>query len=193
MPNKSIIMVVDDQPDFVEGVKLILEIEGYEVWTASNGQQALERLQNLVQQPGLKDTTKKLPQLILADIMMPVMDGYTLYNHTQNNESLRTIPFIFLTAKTGPADLQQGKELGVEDYLTKPCVPDVLLASVRGQLKDNKFNKVELTSQPVLSQTPVLTEKVASKRSNLSNALYVLLAIVILVTILLLAVDATTF
>jgi CheY-like chemotaxis protein len=193
MPNKSIIMVVDDQPDFVEGVKLILEIEGYEVWTASNGQQALERLQNLVQQPGLKDTTKKLPQLILADIMMPVMDGYTLYNHTQNNESLRTIPFIFLTAKTGPADLQQGKELGVEDYLTKPCVPDVLLASVRGQLKDNKFNKVELTSQPVLSQTPALTEKVASKRSNLSNALYVLLAIVILVTILLLAVDATTF
>jgi CheY-like chemotaxis protein len=124
---------------------------------------------------------------------MPVMDGYTLYNHTQNNESLRTIPFIFLTAKTGPADLQQGKELGVEDYLTKPCVPDVLLASVRGQLKDNKFNKVELTSQPVLSQTPALTEKVASKRSNLSNALYVLLAIVILVTILLLAVDATTF
>ena len=128
-------MVVDDQADFVEGVKLILEEEGYNVWTASNGREALDRLTDNLTVVDSQPETKSLPKLILADIMMPIMDGYALYEHTQANTHLKYIPFVFLTAKTDSTDIQRGKDLGVEDYLTKPCLPDVLLASVRGQLK----------------------------------------------------------
>lgn len=135
---KPIIMIVDDQPDFIEGVKLILEVEGYEVWTASNGREALDRLQNVAETRS-KGLVGALPDLILADIMMPVMDGYVLYEHTQEHPALGNIPFVFLTAKTGSSDLQYGKQLGVEDYLAKPCSPDVLLASVRGQLGGGKL------------------------------------------------------
>ena len=128
-------MVVDDQPDFVEGVKLILEVEGYEVWAASNGQEALDQLEDVASKMGTDPGWTALPSLILADIMMPIMDGYALYEHAQASPALKTIPFTFLTAKTSSTDLEYGKELGVDDYLMKPCAPDVLLASVRGQLK----------------------------------------------------------
>jgi len=135
--SKPLIMVVDDQVDFVEGVKLILEEEGYNVWTAFNGREALDQLQQSLHNDDLSATIKSLPDLILADIMMPIMDGYTLYENTQSNAHLRPIPFVFLTARTDSADIERGKELGVEDYLTKPCLPDILLASVRGQLIPN--------------------------------------------------------
>ena len=148
---KSIIMVVDDQPDFVEGVKLILEVEGYQVWTASNGREALDRLE-IVAEERAKGLVGALPDLILADIMMPVMDGYVLYEHTQEHAALENIPFVFLTAKTGAGDLQYGKELGVEDYLRKPCSPDVLLASVRGQLMSKK---------PAFEQPQFLDDKIS--------------------------------
>ncbi len=136
---KPIIMVVDDQADFIEGVKLILEAEGYEVWTALNGQLAMEELRTsfknrreLSQNGGY---VKSLPDLILADIMMPVMDGYGLHEKVRGNPFLNHIPFVFLTAKTEQDDIRHGKELGADDYLSKPCQPDDLLATVRGKLK----------------------------------------------------------
>ena len=136
---KPIIMVVDDQADFIEGVKLILEAEGYEVWTALNGQLAMEELRTsfknrreLNQNGGYVNA---LPDLILADIMMPVMDGYGLHEKVRGNPFLNHIPFVFLTAKTEQEDVRHGKELGADDYLSKPCQPDDLLATVRGKLK----------------------------------------------------------
>jgi DNA-binding response OmpR family regulator len=76
-----------------------------------------------------------LPDLILADIMMPLMDGFTFYERVVSNPYLNHIPFIFLTAKSSGDDIRQGKELGVDDYLTKPFAPEDLLASIRGKLK----------------------------------------------------------
>ena len=137
---KPIVMVVDDQPDFIEGVKLILESEGYEVWTANNGQVALDDLHTSFKnrrqtgENGQK-SSKSLPDLILADIMMPVMDGYSLHEKVRDNPFLSHIPFVFLTAKTDDSDVRHGKELGADDYLSKPCQPDDLLATVRGKLK----------------------------------------------------------
>ncbi len=154
----AIIMVVDDQVDFVEGIKLVLDQEGYGVWTAFNGQEALEQLLDHANNAGLP-YPKPLPTLILAEIMMPIMDGYALYEHTQSDPRLKHIPFIFLTAKTSDEDLEYGKNLGVEDYLTKPCVPDVLLASVRGQLKHGQPQ-----FQPQL--TPVNLQEDVEKSSN---------------------------
>jgi CheY-like chemotaxis protein len=139
MENRTVILVVDDQPDFVEGVKLILEAEGYEVWTAINGQAALDELQtsfkNRRSSNGDGTNKKYLPDLILADIMMPVLDGYGLHEKVSNNPYLNHIPFVFLTAKTEADDIRYGKETGVDDYITKPCQPDDLLATVRGKLK----------------------------------------------------------
>ena len=137
---RPIIMVVDDQPDFIEGVRLILETEGYEVWTANNGRDALEELHASFKnrQQGNengKNSDKYLPDLILADIMMPVMDGYGLHEKVRGNPFLNHIPFVFLTAKTDDTDVRHGKELGADDYLSKPCQPDDLLATVRGKLK----------------------------------------------------------
>ncbi len=140
MDEKQIIMVVDDQPDFIEGVKLILEAEGYEVWTAFNGQNALDSLQESFTNRHSVDENedlhqKYLPDLILADIMMPTMDGYALHDNIRGNPFLNHIPFVFLSAKTDDPDIRHGKELGADDYLTKPCQPDDLLATVRGKLK----------------------------------------------------------
>ncbi|GEM_PF-2228739 len=135
---KPIIMVVDDQPDLIDGVKLILEVEGYEVWTAANGQHALDKLESTFMRRNEQGGGKALPDLILADIMMPVMDGYTLFQRVKANQYLRDIPFIFLTAKVDDVDIRRGKELGVDDYLTKPAQPDDLLSSIRGKLKHSK-------------------------------------------------------
>ena len=136
--NKTVILVVDDQPDFVEGVKLVLESEGYEVWTAANGQAALDELLTSFTNRHRNDNgeeAKYLPDLILADIMMPLLDGYGLHEKISGNPFLNHIPFVFLTAKTEADDIRHGKALGADDYITKPCQPDDLLATVRGKLK----------------------------------------------------------
>ncbi|MDM8527904.1 response regulator [Anaerolineales bacterium HSG24] len=138
---KPVIMIVDDQPDLIDGIKLILEQEGYEVWTATNGQIALNRLEDAFLKPYTPDdidksskSSKILPDLILADIMMPIMDGYGLYQRVRANPYLNHIPITFLTAKVDAGEIRKGKKLGVDDYLTKPCLPDDLLASVEGKL-----------------------------------------------------------
>lgn len=137
---KLVVLVIDDQPDLVEGIKFVLEQEDYEVWTAANGQLALNKLENAFKRAteNNSDAKKALPDLILADIMMPVMDGYELYDKVRRNPYLNHIPFTFLTAKVDGEAIRQGKEMGVDDYLTKPCAPDDLLASVRGKLKRNE-------------------------------------------------------
>lgn len=168
--SKSIIMVVDDQADFVEGVKLILEEEGYSVWTASNGREALDLLTANLNTSDIEPRAKPLPDLILADIMMPIMDGYVLYEHTQANPHLKYIPFVFLTAKTEVSDIEHGKELGIEDYLTKPCLPDVLLASVRGQLRNTVAK-----SQPEMTTT----EQVVGGPSSLLGSGITLLIVLV--------------
>ncbi|MBN1487833.1 MAG: SUMF1/EgtB/PvdO family nonheme iron enzyme [Anaerolineae bacterium] len=119
----AIILVVDDNPDLVDGVKLTLEMEGYQVLTATSGEQALDVLGRIT------------PDLILADIMMPGVDGYELYDKVHEDERWVQVPFIFLTAKTNKDDISRGKEMGVDDYITKPFDPQVLVSVVRGRLK----------------------------------------------------------
>jgi DNA-binding response OmpR family regulator len=117
------ILVVDDEPDLLDNVSLALETEGYQVLTAANGVEALARLQ-----------TNPI-DLILADIAMPDMNGYQLYERVRQNPEWVTIPFIFLTARSLDSDIRYGKELGVDDYLTKPIRAGDLLAVVRGKLR----------------------------------------------------------
>jgi DNA-binding response OmpR family regulator len=132
------ILVVDDEPDLLENIVLALEAENYHVLTAHDGVEALTVLQS---QP---------VNLILADIAMPDMNGYQLYERVRESPNWVIIPFIFLTARTMDSDVRYGKELGVDDYLTKPIRIADLLAAVRGKLH----------------RAQQLTESVAQSRSS---------------------------
>jgi CheY-like chemotaxis protein len=136
--SKTLIMVVDDQPEVLGALRMMLEDEGgYQVMVATNGQHALERLEAALKrkrQVG-ESSQKFVPDLILSDIAMPVMDGYDFYEKTRANPYLNHIPFVFLTAMQTEEDVRRGKELGVDDYLLKPVQTADLLATVRGKLR----------------------------------------------------------
>jgi DNA-binding response OmpR family regulator len=123
MKTEGLILVVDDQPNLREYVQQVLNLEGYQVLTARNGVEALEILES---QP---------VNLILADIAMPRMNGYQLHERVMANPQWVMIPFVFLTARSQDSDIRYAKELGVDDYLTKPFNREDLLAVVRGKLR----------------------------------------------------------
>jgi signal transduction histidine kinase len=116
------ILVVEDQELLRIAIRDILELEGYAVLTANDGVEALEVME------------KVRPDLILADIMMPRMDGYTLYEQVRARPAWVPIPFIFLTARAEKEDVIKGKALGAEDYITKPFDPQLLVVAVRAKL-----------------------------------------------------------
>jgi two-component system sensor histidine kinase/response regulator len=116
------ILVVDDNPLIVTVLKGLFASEAYHVCIANNGQEAL----------GVLD--KKYVDLIVCDVMMPVMDGYELHQAVRKNPEFSHIPFVFLTALSETSDINQGKELGADDYVVKPFDPRDLLAIVKGKI-----------------------------------------------------------
>jgi putative two-component system response regulator len=122
-PNSSTaILVVEDHDILREGLQILLEVEGYQVTTACNGLDALQRMERC------------LPHLILSDITMPEMDGLTFYQKVRSLSSGVTIPFIFLTALGEPDAVLASRQLGAEDYLVKPVERQELLATIRSRL-----------------------------------------------------------
>jgi CheY-like chemotaxis protein len=119
MDNKYHILVVEDHEPLLLGIQDILESEGYTVWTATDGVEALQVME------------QRRPDLIIADIMMPAMDGYALYETIRGHPEWAAIPVIFLTSKAENEDLLRGEALGVEGYITKPFDPDRLLEQVQ--------------------------------------------------------------
>ena len=114
------ILICDDQPDIVNALKIYLAPEGYQLWEAFTGAQALEIVKS-------RDI-----HLILLDVMMPVMDGITA---TAKIREFSNVPIILLTAKSETADKVLGLNVGADDYITKPFVPVEVLARVRSQLR----------------------------------------------------------
>ena len=114
------VLICDDQPDIVNALKIYLKPEGYQLFTACNGKEALE----MVQQQDI--------HLILLDVMMPVMDGITA---TSKIREFSNVPIILLTAKSETEDMVLGLNMGADDYITKPFVPVEVLARVRSQLR----------------------------------------------------------
>lgn len=114
------ILICDDQKDIVNALKIYLAPEGYQLFEAYNGKEALE----IVRQQEI--------HLILLDIMMPVMDGMQA---TARIRKISNAPILFLTAKSETEDLVQGLNAGADDYITKPFVPEEVLARVRSQLR----------------------------------------------------------
>lgn len=132
---KARLLVVEDEPNLLQGIHEILKLDGYDVITAQNGQEALSALHEIDGNP---------PDLIVSDIMMPKMDGIELLGEVRKHNGWVTIPFIFLTAKGEKADVQRGKIMGVDDYLTKPFDADDLLVAVESRLRRQQtLNQVQ--------------------------------------------------
>ncbi|MGH8910960.1 MAG: response regulator, partial [Acidimicrobiia bacterium] len=117
------ILVVDDDPDILQVVRVNLELEGYEVDTAFDGQEALDK------------ATDDPPDLILLDIMMPRMDGLTALHRIRGHASTGNTSIILLTARGLPEDRVRGLELGADDYITKPFDVSELVARVKAVLR----------------------------------------------------------
>ena len=123
MPEK--ILVVDDDPDILDAVSMILESQGYQVVTARNGVE------------GLANLKAEMPNLMILDLLMPKMDGFAVLKELQDPRwsKYRDIPILILTSVREEAsrrryELETGLELGVDDYIEKPMPPDVLLDRV---------------------------------------------------------------
>ena len=116
------LLVVDDEPNLLVAVAACLRGEGYEVTTARGGREALVRL------------AETMPDLIVSDIRMPGMDGYTLARHIRSSARTALVPIVFLTAKDETADRIEGFRNGVDAYLTKPFEPDELVAVIKSIL-----------------------------------------------------------
>lgn len=123
MDEKKRILVVDDEADLVEMLKMRLEANNYEVMFAYDGQEALDKAR------------KEKPDLIILDLMLPKMDGYKVCRMLKFDEKYKKIPIILFTARAQESDQKMGKEVGADAYVTKPFEPKVLLGKIEELLK----------------------------------------------------------
>ncbi|MBD0321567.1 MAG: response regulator, partial [Gemmatimonadetes bacterium] len=154
-PERTRILVVDDVPDNVDILDARLSSRGYEVVTATNGQEALDRVHG------------EAPHLILCDVMMPVIDGFEVSRRIKSDTSLPFIPIILVTAKDTAEDIVEGLEAGADDYISKPYNFKELEARVRAMLRikrlqdelDQKNRELEVVNKRLrkLSFTDGLT------------------------------------
>lgn len=118
MNNGKKILIADDEPDILEIIQYNLQAEGYEVFTAKNGDEALDKAK------------KVQPDLIILDIMMPGKNGIEVCNLLRLNPAFKTTLVVFLTALSDETTEIKGLETGADDYLTKPISPKVLVSKV---------------------------------------------------------------
>ncbi|MEI8136020.1 MAG: response regulator [Bacteroidota bacterium] len=127
------ILLIEDNKDVRENTAEILTMAQYKVITAKNGKEGVEIAQ------------KEKPDLIICDIMMPVLDGHGALHLLSKNEETSSIPFIFLTAKAERSDFRKGMEMGADDYLTKPFDDVELMNAIESRLKKTEILKKEFT------------------------------------------------
>jgi len=123
------ILLIEDNEGIRENTAEILEMTGYTVDTAENGRVGVEK------------ALHRKPDLVICDIMMPVMDGYAVLHIFNKNPLLSSVPFIFLTAKIERNDFRKGMELGADDYLTKPFDESELISAIECRL--NRFSNLK--------------------------------------------------
>jgi len=127
------ILIIEDNTDVRENTAEILELASYRVLQAENGKAGVEIAQ------------KMKPDLIICDIMMPVLDGYGVIHLLNKTAETASIPFIFLTAKSERIDFRKGMEMGADDYISKPFDDIELLRAVEGRLKKSELLRAEFS------------------------------------------------
>jgi DNA-binding NarL/FixJ family response regulator len=120
------LLLIDDDPNLVLLVKDYLELRGYTVITAKNGRDALKVFE------------KDMPNLIICDVMMPEMDGYTFVKKVRENPQTSWLPVLFLSAKGQIQDRVTGLSKGADVYMVKPFEPDELVAQIEASLKQSE-------------------------------------------------------
>ena len=138
------ILVIEDNTDLNLAICEILSAYGYQVKSARNGLEGF----NLMEQ--------RTPNIILCDIMMPEMDGYALLQRTRSTPQLRTVPFIFLTARSSSVDQRKARHIGIEDYLIKPIEEEDLVLAIRNALRRREHMKDEIESQQELLRNQIV-------------------------------------
>ncbi|HIK30024.1 MAG TPA: response regulator transcription factor [Oscillatoriales cyanobacterium M4454_W2019_049] len=161
------LLLIDDDPNLILLVKDYLEFRGYEVVAAGNGIEALESLK------------QKLPDLIVCDVMMPEMDGYTFVQHIREDARTNWIPVLFLSAKGQSQDRVKGLNTGADVYMSKPFEPEELVAQVESLLRqtsrilEGKVTKGEngpkLRVRPKVELTPTEQKVVNWVAKGLAN------------------------
>jgi len=131
------IILIEDNREMRENTAEILELANYKVFTAKNGKDGVEL------------TQKEKPDLIICDIMMPVLDGYGVLHLLAKNPDTAGIPFIFLTAKAERGDFRKGMEMGADDYVTKPFDDIELLNAIESRLKKSELMRKEFSKDIV--------------------------------------------
>ncbi|MEK6646717.1 MAG: response regulator [Candidatus Firestonebacteria bacterium] len=126
---KPIVLIVDDELDTLIILRILLESKGYDVEEAHNGVEALEKIK-----------TKK-PDLILLDVMMPEMDGYTVCRKIKSEKDTKNIAVILLTVRALSVDIEKGKKCGADFYITKPFDSYALLNDIHKILSKKKLSK----------------------------------------------------
>ena len=119
------LLLIDDDPNLILLVKEYLELRGYDVTTAKNGREALRMLE------------KDSPNLIICDVMMPEMDGYSFVKRVRDNPQTAYLPILFLSAKGQTQDRVEGLNTGADVYMVKPFEPDELVAQIEASLKQS--------------------------------------------------------
>jgi putative nucleotidyltransferase with HDIG domain len=144
---KTRIQIVDDNEQNLYMLRVLLEGHGYEVVLAKDGAEALEKARC------------DPPDMIISDILMPVMDGFALCREWEKDEVLKAIPFVFYTATyTDPKDEEFALSLGAERFIVKPQEPDAFLAMVREVLEDHEAGRLGAPSEPVAEEAVYFKE-----------------------------------
>lgn len=139
MKLRNTILCVDDEEDLLEILSYNLKKDGYSVFTATNGESAIDK------------ALKVKPDLIVLDIMMDELDGFEVCKILRGKEETKNTPIIFLSAKTEEIDEILGLELGADDYITKPFSPRKVLAKVRAIFRRVSIDKAEKSQLDVIT------------------------------------------
>jgi putative two-component system response regulator len=146
--NRETLLVVEDNLALREGLGEMLGLEGFSVVTAANGRDALDKLNGFT------------PDLILSDISMPEMDGYSFFKAVRERAEWVAIPFLFLTARGEREDILVGKDLGADDYLIKPLTREELVTAVRARLARSRQVRVAQLQQAYEASLTVLSNAI---------------------------------
>lgn len=158
MRERPLILVVDDVRDNVEILEMRLASQGYDIATAADGVEALEKVRELV------------PDLVLLDVMMPRMDGIEAVKRLKSDDALPFIPVILVTAKADGKDVVSGLEAGGDDYLTKPVDHTALTARVRAMLRIKALHDTVREQRAELAAwTETLEERVAAQLGEIER------------------------
>jgi len=138
MPKEKI-LIVDDERDILELVRINLEREGYQVLCAESGEKALELARSA------------RPDMVVLDLMLPGIDGLEVARSIRGDEHTGAIPILMLSAKGEESDIVTGLELGADDYVTKPFSPKILIARIRSVLRRRRARAGQPESNEIIS------------------------------------------